>query len=490
MKNEEIIKSTQAQAVAAWINFLNQCRIDTLLSSLAAQDANLENALYALQKAKLDIATLITSNRGGVTGLHGYIAESAEVGVRNARKLIEGLGNLCRWVNDNGPIDLYIGSTPYQEKFVNALFSLGSESKGVGSHLTSYPYFVKQGGKYLIPKDHYDAIMKLRSVSENQCAEATKLFTKSSPDGLTFKKWEAVNEFFKNSGLRETDLEPSIFDYADVQKGKISQTLDREERSIRAKDQQLRKEAYEASQPTLAEGLHATEVSAAIEGSISFILAVTKKIKAGKSLSEFTAEDWKEVGINTGAGTIKGGIRGGSVYALTNFTPTPAPIASALVTAIFGMIGQAAQLEQGNIDAEEFIVGTQAVCLEAGVSAVSSLLGQVAIPIPVLGAIIGNATGMIAYNIAKDYLGEAEQVAISGYVTRMDKLNAQLEEQYQRLLAQLKAEFEQFKSLLGFAFDLDANVAFYGSIALADNIGVPDEDILRTTDDIARYFTE
>lgn len=490
METEKIIKSTQEQVVAAWIDFLNQCRIDTLLSALASQGFNLKNALTVLQQTKIDIAMLITSNRGGATGLHGFIAESAEVGVRNARNLIEGLSSLCEWANDNGPTDLYIDGIPYQQKFVQDLLGLGSTPQsGVYGHITDYPWFKSQGGKYLIPKDFYEMMITLRNMPK----EVAVKLSNSPPNNqkyLTYSAWKKVNSFFEKSGLSTEDIEPSVLNYADVQKGKIAQTLDKEERSIHARDRQLRKEAYEASQPTLAEGLHVTEVSAAIEGGISFALAIAEKLKTGKSLSQFTAEDWKDVGIDTGAGTIKGGIRGGSVYALTNFTVTPAPIASAFVTAIFGMIGQAAQLERGNIDAEEFVTGTQAVCLEAGVSAVSSLIGQAVIPIPVLGAVISNAVGMIAYSIASDYLGKEEQAVIADYIARMDKLNAQLEMRYQKLLAQLKAEFEHFKSLLDFAFDLDANVAFYGSIALADEVGVPKEKTLRTPDDVTRYFTE
>lgn len=42
-------KSTQEQAVAAWIGYLNQLRIDGLLATLKVQDANLEQALRTLK---------------------------------------------------------------------------------------------------------------------------------------------------------------------------------------------------------------------------------------------------------------------------------------------------------------------------------------------------------------------------------------------------------------------------------------------------------
>ena len=65
-------------------------------------------------------------------------------------------------------------------------------------------------------------------------------------------------------------------------------------------------------------------------------MSVAQKRKE-KKFSEFTSDDWKEIGVDSGKGTIKGGIRGGAIYVLTNFTATPANVASAYVTAAFGL---------------------------------------------------------------------------------------------------------------------------------------------------------
>ena len=40
-----ILKSSQEQAVAAWINYLNQVRLDRLIESLSKQDTNLATAV-------------------------------------------------------------------------------------------------------------------------------------------------------------------------------------------------------------------------------------------------------------------------------------------------------------------------------------------------------------------------------------------------------------------------------------------------------------
>lgn len=87
----ELGKSNQEQAVAAWVNYLNQLRLDSLLSTLDQQDMNLADALASVTAAvrKIDLE-VVTTNRGGVKGMHGFIAEVAEVGVGNARRQVSG----------------------------------------------------------------------------------------------------------------------------------------------------------------------------------------------------------------------------------------------------------------------------------------------------------------------------------------------------------------------------------------------------------------
>ena len=59
----QIVKSTQEQGVAAWVDYLNQLRLNELLAKLTSQNMNLEQALAELQKMKVNIAALIENNR-------------------------------------------------------------------------------------------------------------------------------------------------------------------------------------------------------------------------------------------------------------------------------------------------------------------------------------------------------------------------------------------------------------------------------------------
>ena len=75
MNAEQIVKSGQEQAVASWINYLNQVRLDALYDALQRQDVNLEQALATLDEAQKQIfEEIVLRDRGGLKGMHGFIA--------------------------------------------------------------------------------------------------------------------------------------------------------------------------------------------------------------------------------------------------------------------------------------------------------------------------------------------------------------------------------------------------------------------------------
>ena len=121
METEKILKSSQEQAVGAWINYLNQVRLDRLSEALVKQNENLETAIKTLDTAFATIKNnIILRNRGGEKGMHGFIAEIAECGIGNARKQIIGKAEDYVWINDNGPDDFLRGSEKIQQKFVQS----------------------------------------------------------------------------------------------------------------------------------------------------------------------------------------------------------------------------------------------------------------------------------------------------------------------------------------------------------------------------------
>lgn len=87
---ERTLKSTQEQAAAAGVHWLNeelQRKVDTML---AVQDANLENALAEMQELKKFVSDP-EHILGTVQTKHGEVAEHMQVNISNARNYIHGL---------------------------------------------------------------------------------------------------------------------------------------------------------------------------------------------------------------------------------------------------------------------------------------------------------------------------------------------------------------------------------------------------------------
>lgn len=481
----EIGKSNQEQAVAAWVNYLNQLRLTNLLDTFRRQDVNLADALASLDEAlqKIDLEVVVT-NRGGIKGMHGFIAEVAEVGVGNARSQIHGGDAVYQWVNDNGPVDLIRNGVGIQQKFVVAggRFSLGA----ITEHLRKYPDFVDNGMKYQIPRDHFEVVQKLYTMSRE---EAGKLLTRGG-DGPSFTDWERVQAFFAEGTVGIEHLEPSHLKYAEVQLGTYEATLEAEKHSTHSTDRSLRDAAYQESRPNLAEGAKVALAAAAIEGGTALALAVAEKRRAGKKLKDFTARDWTDIAGAANLGVAKGGVRGLSIYMLTNFTATPAAVASSIVTAAFGVAEQANKLRRGEIDELEFIENSEFLCLETAVSALSSFLGQALIPVPVLGAVIGNTVGVIMYKSVSSSLSQREASLIEQYLDEQRALDEQLAAEYQDLIDKLDASMSDYLGLLERAFSPDVEAALLGSVELALELGVASEEVLDSDEKVLSYFLD
>ena len=499
MNSNTILKSNQEQIVASLIDSLNQIRINNLAEQLSNQAGNFESAIKSLNEAKGDIFKDVINNgcgRGGSKGMHGFIAEIAECGVSNARRQVLGKKPNMSWVNDNGPVDLMRGNENIQQKFYEGDFSL----KGIEKHLFDNPNFLKDG-KYQIPKDEYEILAKLHRMSASEAGKLSR-----DTDGCSYRDWKKVQDFFDDNDISIRKIEPSKLEYAEVQKNTIGKTINKEKQSIIETNDERNRKIYEDNKASLEEGAKAAVFSAAIEGATTLAIEIRKKHKAGKELSDFTADDWNDVLGKAGKGTIKGGVRGISIYALSNMIPAvdvgnnlaalqiysrkAAVTASALTTASFAVAEQLHLLRKGEIGETEFLWNSEVVCLDVSISALSSLLGQAIIPIPILGAVIGNTVGTMLYQMAKENFSAAEQKTMDSYLMQQKIVDKELAERYESYIETLKASVSAYMILLEDAFSPDITAALNGSVQLALTCGVPTDELLDTQDKIESYFMD
>ncbi|WP_228512630.1 nucleotidyltransferase domain-containing protein [Clavibacter sp. VKM Ac-2872] len=235
-------------------------------------------------------------------------------------------------------------------------------------------------------------------------------------------------------------------------------------------------------------GLLSEAACSAAHAILAHRLTVVRKRRAGTRLQDFTSEDWAEIAGDSGKGFLTGGIRGLSIYSLTNFTATSAAVASAMVTAAFGVAEQAHRLRTGEIAEVEFLENAELVCLEAAVGALSSFVGQALIPVPVLGAVIGNTVGMIMHSAVSDALSRREAALIEGYLHEQRELDERLAAEHQELIDELDASMATFLAVLERAFSPDVEAALLGSVDLARSVGVETERILDSEEKTRDYF--
>lgn len=482
MDGNALLKSGQEQVTAAWVGLINQLRIDAFLEALRCQNANFEKAMDSMEATMEQIERTIATNRGGDRGVHGFIAEVAEVGFGNAKSLLAGGEKIYEWVNDNGPDDLFRfpDGKHLQMKFVSGGGQLSLNA--VFEHLQKYPDYIEKNGAYQIPKDFYEVVKTLYEMPQEEAMRLVK------GGELTYRRWKLVHDYIDGSGLRIENLEPSDFRYKEVQKGVIANSMESRKESLRAENDEIRKEILREGNPTPKEAAGVAIVSGAIEGTAAFVLAVRKRLTGGKRIGDIDASEWAQIAQESGFGIVKGAVRGGTVYILNNYTATPAAIASALVTASFGIADQANKLRTGDIDEVGFIENSELLCLDASVSALSAFMGQALLPIPILGALIGNTAGMMMYQLAKDILGEREASLARKRLDEQSALDAELEDRYGNRLTAWRADIAQFTSLLNESFSPSLAVVFSASARIASTLGVPEEQILREREDIDRYF--
>jgi len=328
-----------------------------------------------------------------------------------------------------------------------------------------------------------------------------------SIDGLTQhtidKIKDNITKIELKSGQNFTDVvKPGISKYNEVQLGTVHKTINKHEEIIKVKNEELkdsinnkheiqRESIKTEHQPSFDEGLKIVGIGATIGGVSSIILNIYNKKKKGKSISDFSSDDWKSVGIDFYKGSIKGAITGGTIYSITNYSDIGAPIASAMVSASFGIAKLAESYKKGEISKNEYIDKGQLLCLDTGAVALGAMAGQVLIPIPIVGALIGTYASKIFMNISSKHLSdktnEIKKKLDKEYIEMMTKFNVY----YQELINKIIEEYEKVGGIMKIAFDFDMNnsvLNLKASIELAEFHDVEKKHILRTNDDFKNYF--
>lgn len=461
---------------------------------LSQQSENLLNALSKMEQVRrFADADNLEHVLGSMRTKHGEIAEHLEVGVRNARQAINGLGDIASIdnVGRTAPADYIINGVNVQSKFTNGELNT---LKHVFEHLQKYEdigFARGDGSYYHIPKDQFENIMKALNDGEIP----GRRLASSEAILRTIKKIE------EESGQKFTDIVKSAnANYSDVQLGKINETIDKFNDELKKandkivdniKDDTNQKiqDAAEQHKPNLGEAAKAGVTGAVVAGGLKLAAKIYQKRKSGKKLSEFTVEDWKEIGVDTAKGATQGGITGLSIYGLTNYANMSAPVAGGFVSASFGVAKSFYAYKNRDISFDEFKENSETICLEAGFVALGSIVGQTLIPIPYLGAVVGSVVSSALMDVMKGMFAEEKEM-FNAYFKQVQEERNQLSEEVQSYVDEIIKKYNEITEHIQNVFneDLQALVRFEYSQKLALASGVKEEEILYSVEDVDDYF--
>lgn len=469
--------NVKEQFFGSIVDTVNLQRKTSEVEALLRQDQNFSKALFEVNKVR-DFVGKPENILGNVSTKHGEIAEQVEVGISNARSYLAGGEQVATFegVGRLAPEDYIFNGMDVQSKFYNGINN--TLDKGILGHLDKYQDFTSEGAFYHIPKDQFSIIEKVLK-GENV-------------DNLNSKTLASIKahagEIEQRTGQNFFDVvKPGTSKYAEVQQGAIHETLDTHEQEISSNNEKLKTEINEAHQASLAEGLKATGVAAAVGATLSLGIGLYTHYKHGKNpfKGELNQEEWQALGIDAAKGAALGGVTGAAVYGLTNYASLSAPFAAAVVSAAKGVASLQNDYQKGHIGLDEFASMGLILCSESAIVGLATAAGQALIPIPVLGAVIGALAGQMMLNL----LGKDSGKTITAIKKEMDSFLVGLNNNYLKVVEKITAEFKQLGDLTIVAFDFNLNISLLNrSVELAKAHGVSDSLILKNTAEIDDYF--
>ncbi len=464
------------QFIAAIIAEDNGKRAQELAAKLDKQDLALSEALKETKKVWDFIAQPehILGNHGTK---HGEIAEQVEVGIRNAKSVLnssipkatfEGVGRTA-------PEDYLIDGVQVQAKFIN---NPTQNLDAIIEHLKKYPDFADEG-YYQIPKNNYETIQEILK---------GETVTGVNGDSVLEKIREIEN--LSDSNFKST-VKSSLFDYEEVQTSNIKSTLKFQEEKLTQENREIKQKLNAEAAPKIGDFSKVALQGMVIGGSIRLGFKLYGKAKAGKNLfkGEFTAEDWQEIGLDVASASLLSGISATAIYGLTNFTQMSAPFAGAFVTSGIEIAHLAKDWHQGDITTDEFIESSIFVCADSAMVAAGAIIGQSFIPIPILGGLIGAISGRIVAENCRKILGKNSEIEEKIEKYQQESID-KLDKKYQATLTKILNQHQKIIHLAEAAFDpkLNLDLRLLKSIELARTCGVKESEIIHNLDELDAFM--
>lgn len=371
----------------------------------------------------------------------GFSAEAKETARYNAQKILEGSGERKIRTDDLGRVNdpLYdhltldqngniVTGSCAQMKFV------GSNPKEAFEKLISKQYEkYRQGNTKLeVPADYYDGIQK-EAVAEMEKLQS-QLARAKTPEQVAKlqKRLDACKIVRKN-----------------LQKSKVSN-----QDAMFARLHPALSTAQDVVKLSTQAGMKVAACSAAFAGSISIINNIVAVSKGDKSPETALTDVAKDTGSAAAVGGITGFTGSAIQGAMRNATSSTirtlskTNLAATMVTTTVNASKSISRYIKGDIDGVECFeeLGEQGYGMLS--SAMFTVIGQVAIPIPVVGAAIGSMLGYCLASASYSLLLESQKEALAAHENRL-----YIEAECAELVAMIRAYREDLERTISHYLD-------------------------------------
>lgn len=233
-------------------------------------------------------------------------------------------------------------------------------------------------------------------------------------------------------------------------------------------------------------------------------LAILNKMFSGKSIKSFSKDDWKEIAFSVGEYSLELEEQKYTEFVFilyTRYIDNSAEDIKDYVTeetycSIKKLSAELAEktrsLEEGTIREVDYIEDCLWVCLEAMIKLVS-VYPTTAIPFKesedrALAERLAVSIPSLAFEYGRYTLYAKEQAILEQYLQNQYLLDEKIELELKEYNTELEEKSQQFYILLEQAFSPNFRESFLGSIKLAKEAGVSEEEILVTEEDIDDFF--
>ena len=466
------------------------------LAALSDEDHALEQALQEIDKAK---DFIFNPDSPGPSGspytVHGENAEQVTVALLNANDILNRELPNADFGRARGEhaIDYYHGELPVQSKYCSSTLETLRE---ISDQLQQYPGY---SGVFHIPKDQHLELVELHSSGTTQgydpriesirkILDSIEQATGRSyldgirPGQLTYEEAVRLGELTNETRQGNLDPEQAYQEHNALAVG---------EWSIRLQSQDNTRVINSAHNHlgSLQEMAEASSLAAIASGGVEITRALIAKYRAGKNpfKGQFSPEDWSDVGLKAAKRAATGSVLGGTVYQLTSLTSLAAPFAASLVSAVVGMKTLHGRLRAGTIDERQFVDLAPFVVCEAAIVGLSVAAGQVMVPIPLLGTLVGGIAGRIAASLLRNYFDHSGADGLAARVAEHDQVNwKQIRNSLDEDIARLDKYFGDLDWLAKLAFDpaQSACIKLRTSVDIGRQLNVPEVLLVKSTNEL------